>query len=380
MLNTLRNRLVTNIKAIPGWRTNRHIVVFESDDWGSIRMPSRAVYNKCLNSGYRVDQNIFSKYDSLASEDDLSLLFDVLTKFRDINGKHPVITANCLTSNPDFDKIKEYNFESYHYECITKTFSRYPRHNKCWDLWQKGIESGLFYPQFHGREHLNVSRFMRDLKDKNPDTLFAFENSMPGIFAKENVKEGNNYVVALEYFNDTDKLEKELIIQDGLALFQQFFKYPSESFIATNYIWHNGLNKLLAEKGVKYFQGSQFQLSPKGEYKGFKKKFHYLGETNKQGQIYLTRNAYFEPTLNRNNDWVSSCMKQIEIAFKWNKPAIISTHRINYVGFIDESNRDTNLVTLTQLINTMLLKYPDIVFMTSDQLGAEIGNTKNKPA
>ena len=33
-----------NLLSIPGWRTNRHIVVIESDDWGSIRMPSKEVY------------------------------------------------------------------------------------------------------------------------------------------------------------------------------------------------------------------------------------------------------------------------------------------------------------------------------------------------
>ena len=32
---------------IPGWRTNRHIVVIESDDWGSIRMPSCEVDEEC---------------------------------------------------------------------------------------------------------------------------------------------------------------------------------------------------------------------------------------------------------------------------------------------------------------------------------------------
>ena len=29
-----------------GWRTKRHLVVIESDDWGTIRMPSREVYEE----------------------------------------------------------------------------------------------------------------------------------------------------------------------------------------------------------------------------------------------------------------------------------------------------------------------------------------------
>ena len=41
---------------IPGWHTRRHLVVIESDDWGSIRTPSKAVYNEFLrrwpNAGF----------------------------------------------------------------------------------------------------------------------------------------------------------------------------------------------------------------------------------------------------------------------------------------------------------------------------------------
>ncbi len=48
-----------------GWRTSRKIVVIESDDWGSIRMPSHDVYTKCLKEGYPVDKNAYERYDSL---------------------------------------------------------------------------------------------------------------------------------------------------------------------------------------------------------------------------------------------------------------------------------------------------------------------------
>lgn len=40
----LKQYITHNLLNIPGWRTNRKIVVIESDDWGSIRMPSQEVY------------------------------------------------------------------------------------------------------------------------------------------------------------------------------------------------------------------------------------------------------------------------------------------------------------------------------------------------
>ena len=107
------NLCLTNIK---GWKTNRKIVVIESDDWGSIRMPSTEVYLKCLAAGYPVDKNPYERFDSLASEEDLDMLFNVLTQFKDINNKNPQITANCVVANPDFEKIKNDKFEKYYFE------------------------------------------------------------------------------------------------------------------------------------------------------------------------------------------------------------------------------------------------------------------------
>lgn len=36
----IQQKIKHSLLSIPGWSTNRHIVVIESDDLGSIRMPS----------------------------------------------------------------------------------------------------------------------------------------------------------------------------------------------------------------------------------------------------------------------------------------------------------------------------------------------------
>ena len=38
-LKTVKSLITSKIINIPGWTTNRKIIVIESDDWGSIRMP-----------------------------------------------------------------------------------------------------------------------------------------------------------------------------------------------------------------------------------------------------------------------------------------------------------------------------------------------------
>jgi len=65
-----------------GWRTNRKIIVIESDDWGCIRMPSKEVYNSLIVKGYPVDKLPYLKYDSLETKNDFDALFDVLNHLK----------------------------------------------------------------------------------------------------------------------------------------------------------------------------------------------------------------------------------------------------------------------------------------------------------
>lgn len=54
--------------------------------------------------------------------------------------------------------------------------------------------------------------------------------------------------------------------------------------------------------------------------------------------------------------------------FKNKHIAVISSHRINYVGGIDINNRIKNLKLLDEFLSALLMKYPDVEFMSSDQL------------
>lgn len=360
---TLEQTITHNILNIPGWRTNRHIVVIESDDWGSIRMPSKEVYDKLLREGYRVDLHPYEKYDSLATEDDLSCLFEVLTKYSDMHGRHPVVTANCAVANPNFEKIEQSGFRQYYYEPFTTTLKRYNGCERSFDLWKEGIKNKVFMPQFHAREHLNVARWLDVLRNGDSDNLFAFKQGMIGIFPKDNHKIGNVFQVAL----DNSKYENqpiEEIISEGLALFEKLFGFNSKTFIAPCYTWKSDIERVLKEKGVLGLQGMVYQREPGGNHIR-----HWMGTKNKHGQVYTIRNAFFEPSLRgEKHDEITECLYRIKCAFRWNKPAIISAHRINFIGAIHKENRENNLKSLSVLLSSIIRQWPDVEFMSSDEL------------
>lgn len=369
-------KLIKSLINYNDWRTKRKLIVIESDDWGSIRMPSAGTYKRLLNSGIRVDNCPYNRYDSLASEEDLSILFEVLKKYRDKNGNHPVITVNCVVANPDFGMIERSGFKHYHYELFTETLKKYPNHANSFVLWKMGINEKIFFPQFHGREHLNVRRWMKNLQAGSEETRLTFKEGLFGISTDITSEKRKSYMSALELDDISELSEKQEILKEGLVLFEKLFGYRSSTFIATNYTWPDDIELQLFKNGVKYLQGINLQYSVTNNQTIIKK--HYLGATNKTGQVYLSRNCFFEPSLDRSKDWIKSCLDDITIAFIFNKPATITSHRLNFIGSIDPLNRERNLKSFSALLQSIIKRWPDVEFLTSEQLGDLILKDKLK--
>lgn len=332
-------------------------------------MPSKEVYNALLNRGLHVDKDPYCRYDNLATAEDLEALYDTLRSVKDKNGRNAVLTANAVMANPVFDKIKESGYKEYFYEPFTETLKRYPKHEGVFEMWKQGIDAGIFHPQFHGREHLNVKKWLDVLQSGEEATCLAFEHGTFGLTSDVSPSIKTNYMGAFDSCMPDDLEFYKQSIQDGLELFEKLIGYPSESFIATTYTWSPKIEPFLKASGVKYLQGMVHQRVPLDGGENFTyKKNNFTGKKSKEGLTYVTRNCYFEPSQSA-TDWVSDCMNRIGIAFRWGKPAVISAHRLNFIGNIVESNRTDNLKNLSKLLKMVVNKYSDVEFMSTDQLG-----------
>lgn len=366
-MNKLIERIKYQIGNIPGWRTNRKLVVIESDDWGSIRMPSREVYDSLVSEGVPLYQSTYNRFDSLASEEDLASLFEVLHSVRDFNGNPAKITANTIVANPDFDKIEKSGFSEYHYEKFTETLKKYPSHQNSFSLWKEGMDAGVFQPQFHGREHIHVPRWMKALQDEESVARKIFKYKMYDLSIGLERSE-SSFMEALQVDSESDFAFQQQYISEGLKLFEDIFGFPSKTFIAPCYVWHNNLNDTLQKGGVQGFQGSWYQLEPNVHDNSLKKIFHYLGERNRNNQVYLTRNVFFEPSEIKINNWVKEVLTKMKLAFRAKKPAIIQSHRMNFIGFIDKKNRENNLTLFSDVLHQIIKTWPDVEFVSSDEL------------
>ena len=368
MLSNLKEIVSRNLINIPGFRTDRKIVVFESDDWGSIRMPSKKVYEEYQELGYDLSKNPYCRYDTLANADDLTSLFDVLKRHTDKKNNHPKITFNTVMVNPDFDKIKECGFNEYYYEPFTETLKQYYPNENVFGLWQQGIEDGLIYPQFHGREHVNVPIWLKELKEGNPSLNAAFDLGFWGI--PKNIY-GINKVNIQAAYSSADENNLEFYkgnIVEGTSIFENIFGFKAETFIANNYTFPEELSQTLSSAGIRSIQSMKYHKIPQKNGSLTLKNVH-TGKKNDANQFYTVRNCVFEPAqMNENFKNVDNCLNEISNSFFWKKPAIITSHRINYIGSIDKKNSTKNLKLLDQLIKKILIKWPDVEFMSSNEL------------
>ena len=367
-MNNLKSLFRKNVLNFFGKRLNGKFVVFESDDWGSERIPSKKVLGQLDSLGAKLRRNPFNYLDSLETEDDLSALFNVLTKYKDKKGNHPVITANSVVTNPDFNKIKESGFKKYFFEIVTESYKNKKDCNNSFRIIQEGINIGVYQPQFHGREHVNVNQWLSALQSGDRILLSAFEKGIYGIDVDNTISKRDNFMAAFDGINEFDKKSHEIIIKEGTSIFKELYGFNSKSFIAPCYVWHPSLEKVLKEHGIEYFQGLPVQMSPHST-NNYKNIYHYQGQKNNLKQRYFVRNCFFEPSLNPGKDLINECIERLKIIFFWGKPAIIGTHRINFAGTLDENNRKNNLKQLSDLLKTILKLWPDVEFISTDQLG-----------
>lgn len=366
ILNDLTKKINSNIKNIAGWRTKRKIVIFSVDDYGNIRVASNKARKNLGDAGLNINDSRFDQFDGLEKADDLSMLFDVLTSVKDCKGKFAVFTPYANIANIDFEGIIRDNYQSYKYELLPITLNKLPGYEGTWEMWKQGIENNIFCPQFHGREHINIKIFNDLLKNKSPLLMACLENkSYTGL--PLDLYKNINYNETYCFENFEENKELEIQIQDGLKQFENIFGYKATNFTSPGAYQNEILDNVLSDSGIKFVDSVFLKKTHQGNSK-YNNGIIYWGK-QKNNLTYFLRNAVFEPTQYDNDDQVNSCIKEIETAFLWGKPANISSHRINFSGVLDSNNREKGITSLKKLLKKIIQKWPDVEFMSASELG-----------
>ncbi|MDN3555229.1 hypothetical protein [Halomonas maura] len=364
--------IYTNMR---GWRTKRKLVIFESDDWGAIRMPSRKVYKSLLTEGVRVDRSLYDRLDCLENLNDFMALMNVLADHRDITGSSPVFTLNTVMGNPDFEAIENEGFERFAHQHLFDSY-RYYHGEDLEPYWNAAISQGLIQPQFHGREHLNSILWLRDLRQGFKETCVAFRHRFYGLTTTTSSCWQKHYKAAYWAETPEEMAEINRIVSDGLRIFENTFQFKSKTMVACNYVLPKELEMHLAKEGIAMIQTQRGYVQPSPKAGGKPRICHrFTGQKNQFKQRYSVRNVLFEPYLNSESDWVGLVLADMAQAFRFGKPAVICTHRINYTSGMDSAHRNHSLKLLDLLLKAISKRWPDVEYMSSDDLVAVIASS-----
>jgi hypothetical protein len=372
----IKQDIANHIKNIHGWKTKRKIVVISVDDYGNVRLDSKKAREKMDKAGLKMNSR-FDALDTLETREDLEALYEVLASVKDKNGNFATFTPYSLSCNIDFEAMADNNYSEYVSEILPITFEKIAlkdskAYSGAWKLWQEGIEKGLMKPQFHGREHFNLHIFNDLLIKQDQDFLKVIkQNSHVSVPSHKNYKNGWTAAYSFDQIKETEPFLNN--VTEGLKAFKEVYGYDSKVFTPPAQQFPLHLELELRDLGVLYIDRPRSLKRHLGNGQ-FQMEKHKLGGGTDMTE--LVRNVVFEPTHNRGFNWVDFTFKQVEAAFRMNKPAHISSHRVNYCGHINEENRKVGLTALKQLLDKIVKRWPDVEFVSADQLGDMIANNK----
>lgn len=372
---SIKNKLVNNIKNISGWKTNRKLLAFAVDDYGNIRLSGLEARKKLESNGVNLKSR-FNQLDALDTRQDYEELFEVLESVKDKNNKSAVFTTYAMPANIDFEEsIRKSSFVPENLDVTYEKLSQEDPANYqgAFQLMQQGIKNELLKPQFHGREHLNILAFNRLLEDKNAELLSNLElKCLAGIPNHQDLPK----VRFSEAFSFWDKNEIEThksIIKDGLIRFEKVYGYKPTTFTPPAMLIHPELYPFVESLGIHAIDKPRVHQVHLGN-GVYQKENNTLGVQKSQNHVTIVRNCMFEPN-SKNIDWVNFTFEQIKAAFFWGKPAIVSSHRVNFCGHIEPENRRKGLKTLQSLLDKVIKTWPDVEFVSVDELAGIIKET-----
>jgi hypothetical protein len=277
--------------------------------------------------------------------------------------------------NPDFTRIIESDFQSYFTHNLEESFNLTSatdsRYKSNLGIWKQGFRDGVFVPQLHGAEHLQVNRWLRYIKSGNDLLRNAAHQGFWGISAYTTPKINKSLQASLHIDSPEDKAFAIERIKLATEEFRRVFGFSSQTFIPPNYTWFEDIEKILLKSRVISFQSGSVQ-NIVDDFGSIRKVRAHTGMHKASGIGLTIRNVDFEPSDFRSRNPVSTALKQIETAFLWKKPAIISSHRMNYVSANDPANGKRSIEALSELLRQIVKRWPDARFLSSVQLAEQI--------
>jgi len=327
-------------------KTDHKIVVIESDDWGLERALTPEAIEWAI-SKYGKDNFTRWTTDSLETAEDLKLLFDLFANYKGDFKFAPVITANFITHNINYQIDSNITFRS-----IEDTIKI--NNPELYNMYLEGIKNNFLRPQLHGFCHYNltlVSEYFQSEEGRE-----GFKNKF--FLAKPTIR---NHTSCLEGECTVANRNYEAQLISAQEVFFKTFGFYSETFIPPRFIIDSQIIKLLKKNHIEFLQSGNRLINSSSQRYYIPYYRRYLN------QVWLNRNCRLDPHKDYGFN-AEQCIYNINAAFENKQPAVIDFHRVNISGKYTPEYRNKSNDELNKVLNYLKIHHPVIIFTTSDKL------------
>jgi hypothetical protein len=308
------------------------VLILESDDWGP---------------GPQTDA------------DWLARIVEVLGRYQDGRGRHPVVTIGAVLALPGpaceaASRRSRLTLSDERFRAVRQRLI-------------EGADSGVLALQLHGMEHYwlpalqaaarrdaAVARWLdsgtrTEALPSHLQTRWADASSLPS--------------VPLAPGDITTATEQEL------STFAEVFGRRATVAVPPTFVWDERVERAWASGGIRCIvtPGRRYVgRDEAGDLIADKGPIHN-GERGAGGVVYLVRDCYFEPALGHDANRGLAALAEKTRA---RQPALLEMHRFNLTG--DPAVAEKAVSELDRLLATAVRDYPDLRFLTTAELAEKI--------
>ncbi|HEV8553966.1 MAG TPA: glycosyl hydrolase [Casimicrobiaceae bacterium] len=309
------------------------VLILESDDWG---------------------------YGPVEQVQRLDQMAELLERFRDSRGSHPVMTLGIVLAGPDTERIRADGCRRYHRVTLAD-----PRLTPVRDAMVRGVARGVFALQLHGMEHYWPACLMRaalvdeKVRDWLTRTGFPRTETLPSPLQSRWIDVSTLPSRPLP----TD--EVTAAAAEEIRAFTQMFGANPQVVVPSTFIWTDAVESAWARAGVRVVvtPGRRNESRDAEGRVVAGERAYFNAATGPHGVLYIVRDCYFEPSLGHTH---RSAIEALQRNTRVGRPTLLEIHRVNFI----EEERPTQRAfeEVTHLLDAACAQFSDIQFMDTAEL------------
>ena len=310
-------------------------VVLESDDWGLCAwVPDREAWTALAGTpAFRSPAGERYGGSTLESAADVKALAGLLLEHSGGDGFPPVWQANTVMANPDYARLASSALDAPTIPLVDlpDTPGRWSRPG-FWEDVLRACEAGVWWVELHGLHHLPEGAWLAALHRGDDDARRAIAQQSPVCAAVE---------ASGEYDPSEPLATRRRNFERAVARFGALVGRAPRSFCPPDYRWDESLESEAERHGVTTFQGKAEQAG-RAFLRLRRLRIGLRWPHTRGARFYMPPRIAFEPCgggETRARAAVEAALRGARDAWKRARPAVISSHRLNYAHIDPEWSR-----------------------------------------